>query len=196
MDTTPCLGLKTVIPGQAQKETSINEGLHLLDAIVAGAVEEPARTDPPATPVVGTSYLVASNAVGEWVGHDGALAAFTLGGWRFVAHRRPRRLREGYRDHASISQRGAGAGPWIATGGHSGCDWRNDNGCGIARGDLGNPKRVTGARAYRRLGCRSGRSLFAGGLDFADPARGDPQGDEGEGRDDEQREDAGRQVAC
>jgi hypothetical protein len=85
MDTTPCLGLKTVIPGQAQKETSINEGLHLLDAIVAGAVEEPARTDPPATPVVGTSYLVASNAVGEWVGHDGALAAFTLGGWRFVA---------------------------------------------------------------------------------------------------------------
>ena len=85
MDTTPRLGLMTVIPGQAQKETSINEGLHLLDAIVAAAVEEPARTDPPATPVVGTSYLVASQAVGEWVGHDGALAAFTPGGWRYVA---------------------------------------------------------------------------------------------------------------
>ena len=85
MQTTPRLGLMTVIPGQAQKETSINEGLHLLDAIVAGAVEEPARTDPPATPVVGMSYLVASNAVGEWAGQDGALAAFTPGGWRFVA---------------------------------------------------------------------------------------------------------------
>ena len=85
MDTTPRLGLMTVIPGQAQKETSINEGLHLLDAIVAGAVEEPARTDPPVTPMVGTSYIVASQAAGEWVGQDGALAAYTPGGWRYVA---------------------------------------------------------------------------------------------------------------
>lgn len=85
MQTTPRLGLSTLIPGQAQKETSINEGLHLLDAIVAGAVEEHARPDPPATPAVGTSYIVGSGATGEWAGHDGALGAFTPGGWRFVA---------------------------------------------------------------------------------------------------------------
>jgi hypothetical protein len=85
METTPRLGLWTVSPGQAQKETSINEGLHLLDAIVAGAVEEPARADPPATPVIGTTYIIADHAMGEWAGHDRALAAFTPGGWRYVA---------------------------------------------------------------------------------------------------------------
>ena len=85
METTPRLGLMTVIPGQAQKETSINEGLHLLDAIVSGAVEESARTDPPPSPVIGTSYVIADRASGEWSGHDGALAAFTPGGWRYVA---------------------------------------------------------------------------------------------------------------
>jgi hypothetical protein len=85
METTPRLGLWTLIPGQAQKETSINEDLHLLDAIVAAAVEEPARTDPPAMPVVGTSYIIADQATGEWSGQEGALAAFTPGGWRYVA---------------------------------------------------------------------------------------------------------------
>ena len=85
METTPRLGLWTLIPGQAQKETSVNEALHLLDAIVGGAVEEPARASPPATPTLGTSYIVADQASGEWSGHDGAIAAFTLGGWRYVA---------------------------------------------------------------------------------------------------------------
>ena len=85
METTPRLGLWTLIPGQAQKETSVNEGLHLLDAIVACAVEGPAQTDPPATPIVGTSYIVAAQASSEWSGQDGALAAFTPGGWRYVA---------------------------------------------------------------------------------------------------------------
>jgi hypothetical protein len=85
MQTTPRLGLWTVVPGQAQKETSVNEGLHLLDAIVGGAVEAPPVSDPPATPAVGASYIVAAQATGEWSGRDGALAAFTPGGWRYVA---------------------------------------------------------------------------------------------------------------
>ena len=48
-------------------------------------MEEPERTDPPATPVVGTTYVVADQATGEWSGHQGALAAFTRGGLRYVA---------------------------------------------------------------------------------------------------------------
>ena len=35
--------------------------------------------------MVGTSYIVASQAAGEWVGQDGALATYTPGGWRYVA---------------------------------------------------------------------------------------------------------------
>jgi len=85
METTPRLGLWTLIPGQAQKETSVNEAFHLLDAIVAGTVEGPARASPPTTPTPGTSYIIANQASGEWSGHDGAIAAFTPGGWRYVA---------------------------------------------------------------------------------------------------------------
>lgn len=42
------------------------------------------RADPPAAPIVGASYIVATGATAEWAGHDGTIAAFTLGGWRFV----------------------------------------------------------------------------------------------------------------
>ena len=59
--------------------------MQVLDAIIAGAVEEPARADPPAAPAVGSSYIVASGATGAWAGHYGAIAAFTPGGWRIIA---------------------------------------------------------------------------------------------------------------
>lgn len=149
-------------------------------------MEEPARTDPPATPVVGTSYLVASNAVGEWAGHDGALAAFTPGGWRHVAPT----------DGLIVLEKASGttlryrSGAWEqvlgsrqaaipdATGGMT-VDAESRAAISAILSAL------TGARAYSGLGYRSGRALFAGGFDFTDPARGDPQGDEGEGRDDE-----------
>ena len=70
--------------GQAQKEITVNECWQVLDAVVAGAVEEPERADPPTTPVVGTTYIVANGATAGWAGHDGAIAAFTAGGWRMV----------------------------------------------------------------------------------------------------------------
>jgi hypothetical protein len=84
MEVTPRLGLPTLIPGQAQKEITVNECWSVLDAIVAGAVEEPALADPPTAPVVGTSFIVASGATGVWAGQDGAIAAFTQGGWRII----------------------------------------------------------------------------------------------------------------
>lgn len=85
METTPRLGLRALIPGQAQKEVTVNESLQLLDAAVAAAVEEPSRADPPATPPVGASYIVGGQATGDWAGHDGALAVFTPGGWRLIS---------------------------------------------------------------------------------------------------------------
>ena len=85
MEVTPRLGLPTLIPGQAQKEITVNECWQVLDAVVAGAVEEPARADPPTAPAVGSSYIVASGATGAWAGHDDAIAAFTAGGWRIIA---------------------------------------------------------------------------------------------------------------
>ncbi len=85
MELTPRLSLPTLIPGQAQKEFFHNEALQLLDCAVAGAIEEPARSDPPQAPVPGQTYLVSGSPTGEWSGYPDHIAAFGAGGWRFVA---------------------------------------------------------------------------------------------------------------
>jgi hypothetical protein len=56
-----------------------------LDSIVASAVEEPARNDPPDSPLVGSCYLIGSNPTGAWAQYADHLAAFTDGGWRLIA---------------------------------------------------------------------------------------------------------------
>ena len=84
METTERLGLPLLAPGQAQKELVHNEALQLLEILVAGAVEEPARNAPPASPAPGSCYLVGSAPTGDWSQYAGHLAAFTSGGWRFV----------------------------------------------------------------------------------------------------------------
>ena len=59
----------------------------LIDLVVAAAVEEEPLAAPPANPVIGATYIVASGATGAWAGNDLALAGYTDGGWRFVAPR-------------------------------------------------------------------------------------------------------------
>ena len=59
--------------------------LQVLDALVAAAVEDSARDDPPASPAPGDCYLIGGNPTGEWSQHAGHLAAFGTAGWRFVA---------------------------------------------------------------------------------------------------------------
>lgn len=72
------------IAGQSQKELFHNEALQRLDTIVAAAVEEAPRNDPPATPLSGQCFIVGTAPTGEWAGHASALAAFSEAGWRFV----------------------------------------------------------------------------------------------------------------
>ena len=85
MDQTPRFALPHLSPGQAQKEWLHNEALQRIDALLCPTVEGDALASPPANPPVGACYLVAAGANGEWAGQDGSLAAFTDGGWRFVA---------------------------------------------------------------------------------------------------------------
>lgn len=85
MNSTPRLGLPFLAAGQAQKELFHNEALQTLDAVVAGAVEDVPSATPPAAPNVGACYLVAASATGAWAGRDQCIAAYTTGGWRFVA---------------------------------------------------------------------------------------------------------------
>ena len=53
MSSTTRLHLPFLSAGQAQKEFSHNEALQALDFLVAGAVEEGPRNDPPTAPVHG-----------------------------------------------------------------------------------------------------------------------------------------------
>lgn len=85
MSATQRLALPFILPGQAQKELFHNEALQALDLIVAAAVEEPPRPAPPATPAVGSCFIVSAGPSGAWAGHAGSLAGMTAGGWRFVA---------------------------------------------------------------------------------------------------------------
>lgn len=85
MSGTARLSLPLLSPGQAQKELFHNEALQLLDVLVAAAIEDAPQAAPPASPVVGACYVVGAGATGVWAGKDQSLAAFTSGGWRFIA---------------------------------------------------------------------------------------------------------------
>ncbi|MEO6360005.1 MAG: DUF2793 domain-containing protein [Sphingomicrobium sp.] len=59
--------------------------MHALDIAIAACVEEPPRATPPAVPTVGSCYIVAASPTGAWTGRVGAVACYTVGGWRFLA---------------------------------------------------------------------------------------------------------------
>jgi hypothetical protein len=81
---TPRFDLLFLTAGQAQKEIYHNEALQILDAVVAAAVGEPPRNDPPTTPGLGSCFLVGDAPTGAWEGKPRHLAAFTSGGWRLI----------------------------------------------------------------------------------------------------------------
>ena len=78
------LGLPFLDVGQSQKEFTHNEALQTLDLLVAGAVEEPPRATPPASPALGACYIVAESATDAWTGKSQCVAGWTSGGWRFI----------------------------------------------------------------------------------------------------------------
>lgn len=85
MAATPRLSLPFLSVGQAQKEFTHNESLQTLDLLVAGAIEEPPLPAPPPSPPIGSCYIVADGASGDWTGKSQCVAAWTSGGWRFVS---------------------------------------------------------------------------------------------------------------
>jgi hypothetical protein len=67
----------------------------ILDYAVAASVEPVPTTAPPPTPAIGTLYRVAATAAsGAFTGHEGKLAGWTNGGWRFVVPVEGMRLTE------------------------------------------------------------------------------------------------------
>ena len=86
-DQTPLLGLPLILPAQAQKHVTHNEGLALLDALVQPAVLTFASNTPPATPAEGDRHVTGLAPTGLWAGQAGKLAVFEGAIWRFLAPR-------------------------------------------------------------------------------------------------------------
>lgn len=72
-------------PGQAQKEFYHNEALETLDMLVAGAVEDLPQNDPPASPQIGSTYIVGDLPTADWSAYAGQIAGYGNAGWRFTA---------------------------------------------------------------------------------------------------------------
>jgi hypothetical protein len=79
------LKLPFLAAAQAQKEMTHNEALALLDIAVQPVVQAVAPAGVPTAPVAGQCWIVGASPTGDWSGQAGALAAWTAGGWRFVA---------------------------------------------------------------------------------------------------------------
>lgn len=85
MTDTPRFALPLVAPSQAQKHVTVNEAFGRIDALSQLTLQSVTETTPPATPVEGTAYVVATGGVNAWAGSDGQLAIVLGGGWVFVA---------------------------------------------------------------------------------------------------------------
>ena len=84
-DRTPRFALPYILPGQAQKELFHNEALARIDLALHPAVEEAPAAAAPEAPEEGRCWIVAAPGAGDWEGHDGELAMWSEGGWRFLA---------------------------------------------------------------------------------------------------------------
>lgn len=84
--TSPRYAMPLLFVGQAQKEAWVNEGLARIDALLHCSVEGE-RSDPPASPVNGEAWIVASGATGAWTGKDAMIAARQADNWLFITAR-------------------------------------------------------------------------------------------------------------
>lgn len=73
--------------GQAQKEATHNKALTLPDMATQPSVVAIDRNVPPTSPAIGQCCIVGPAQIGIWAGQAGALAGWTVAGWRFVAAR-------------------------------------------------------------------------------------------------------------
>lgn len=110
-DVSPRLSLPFLVAGQAQKEVMHNEALQIVDALVQPVALSADLAVPPESPGMGACWIVAEGASGFWTGHEGAIAQWTAGGWRFSEPS------SGWRCH--VVDR-------LAAMTHDGFAWRND----------------------------------------------------------------------
>lgn len=76
--------LPLLAAGQAQKELFHNEALILVDFLLNPVVESIASDPQALNPQTGQSWLVGSDPVSEWSGHQDDIAGWSDNGWIFI----------------------------------------------------------------------------------------------------------------
>lgn len=84
-DVSARLSLPYIMPNQAQKHVSHNEGIAHLDVLVQMVLEETGAATPPTVPVEGLIWALGAVPTGAWAGQADHLATWQNGGWVFVA---------------------------------------------------------------------------------------------------------------
>lgn len=104
---SPRHALPLLFAGQSQKEVVVNEALLAADILLHPAIEA-VTSGPPTAPANGQCWLVGTGPTGAFAGQTDRIAAWSEGGWRFLAPR------EGVRvyDIAAAAYRLYAGGAW------------------------------------------------------------------------------------
>lgn len=81
---TPKWQLPFLIPGQAQKEVTVNEAFARIDSLLSLSVAGVSASPPP-DPYEGEAWLVSSGATGVWEGQVDKVAACVGSAWQFYS---------------------------------------------------------------------------------------------------------------
>lgn len=76
--------LPFLIPGQAQKEVTVNEAFARIDSLLSLAVAG-VSANPPPEPYEGEAWLVSSEATGVWAGQVDRVAVCIGSAWHFYS---------------------------------------------------------------------------------------------------------------
>lgn len=83
-DVTDRLQLPLLFAGQALKEMFHNQALAKLDMLVQPVAESEDISSPPASPELGSAWIVPASPHGDWAGHASEIALWADGGWLFA----------------------------------------------------------------------------------------------------------------
>jgi hypothetical protein len=87
MSQTPHFQLDYLLPEQAQKHVTLNDGLRRLDGLVQLSVVNRTQAQPPEAPKNGARYLIAEAAAAAWGQAPGQLALYEDTAWHFFTPR-------------------------------------------------------------------------------------------------------------
>lgn len=83
-DQTANLTLPYILASQNDKHVSFNAAMDVLDSVTQLIVASRTLAAPPASPAIGTSWIIAASPTGDWAGRGQQIATWLASGWQFL----------------------------------------------------------------------------------------------------------------